>query len=124
MAAGTLDLLGQQRVGDGGGQGVTVDRLLLVGRRDRGDPAPQLGQPPAEVVQPLGGQDLQAGVVLVAAEHGGRGRERLEHEVQVLAGQLGDGVGHGHTLLSGGKLAPGRGWWPTDGSANSQVPFL
>ena len=56
------------------------------------------------VVEAVAGQDLEPAVVLVAPEHGGGGREGVEDEVQVLAGQLGNGVGHGHTLLSGRSM--------------------
>jgi hypothetical protein len=88
-----------------------------------GDAAAQLGQAAGEVVEAVAGQDLEPAVVLVAPEHGGGGREGVEDEVQVLAGQLGNGIGHGHTLLSGGSMLR-RIRGVHEGSAISQVPFL
>jgi hypothetical protein len=85
---------------------------------------PQLGQPPAEVVEAPGRQLLEPAVVLVAAEDGGHRRERLEHQVQVLAGKLGNGVSHGHTLLSGMEACTRAPTTTKRCSSISQVPFL
>ena len=118
-----LQLLGQQGLGDGGGQGVAVDRLLLVGRRDRGDPATQLGQAAGEVVEAVAGQDLQAG----RRARGARTRWRRSGRCRRRGPGTRWSVGQrrrprAHALPA--EACTGASGASTRGSAISQVPFL